>query len=149
MPGSSILHKFQMYAFSSLKLNIPMNNRDSMLPVGFSRYASPILLPGESRPLCMSMKTAPKHPSSLPLVFLNNLFIYLFNSRNKSGPSSPRDMWQSNANKGKRGLLPALGRSATTKGIRRPPQCAVRKTRGQEYPHTVNKGKKKSKRATI
>jgi len=33
-------------------------------------------------------------------------FIYLFSSRNKSKPSSPRDMWQSNANKGKR---PAAG----------------------------------------
>jgi len=72
-------------------------------------------------------------------------FIYLFNSRNKSRPSSPRDMWQSNANKGERGLLPALGRSATTKGIRRPPQCAVRKTRGQEYPHTIGQRKEERK----
>jgi len=41
------------------------------------------------------------------------LFIYLIHAA-KSWPLSPRDMWQSNANKGKRGQLPALGRSATT-----------------------------------
>jgi len=54
-------------------------------------------------------------------------------------------MWQSNANKGKRGQLPALGRSATTKGIRHPPRCAVRKTRGQEYPHTAEQRKEERK----
>jgi len=58
---------------------------------------------------------------------------FLFNSRDKTRPSSQRDMWQSKANKGK-GQLPTLGRSATTKEIRLPPQCAVRKTRGQESP---------------
>jgi len=75
---------------------------------------------------------------------MSTFIFYLFNSRNKSRPSSPRNMWQSNANKGKRGQLPALGQPAATKGIRHPPRCAVRKTRGQEYPpYTGTKERRK------
>jgi len=50
---------------------------------------------------------------------------------------------KANANKGKKSQLPALGWSATAKEIRRPPRCAVRKSRGQEYPHTRKKKRKR------
>jgi len=49
--------------------------------------------------------------------------------------SSQRDIWPKN----EESQQPALGRTAQTKGIRRPPQCAVRKSRGQEYPLTKEK----------
>jgi len=44
--------------------------------------------------------------------------------------------------------LPALGRAATTKEILRSPRCTVRKSRGQEYPHT-KKGRRKENNLAI
>jgi len=69
----------------------------------------------------------------------SNFYFYLIHATNQS--RHPQGICgKATLTKGK-GLLPALGRSATTNEIPRPPRCAVRRTRGQEYPHTTNKRK--------
>jgi len=73
------------------------------------------------------------------------LFIYLFNSRRKKAVIHKGYVVKQRKQREK-GQLPTHCRATTTKGIRRPPRYAVRKSPGQAYPHIEKKRKEKRQR---
>lgn len=69
IPGCPILPKHQKNPITPAQLNIPMNYGKCMCTVAFCIDRPPILSPQCSWALHITMKTAPKHPTPLSLMF--------------------------------------------------------------------------------
>ena len=88
MPRCSILYKNQVYSMPSHYLNIPVDNRNRVCLIRVLVDGSLVLFPEYPRPFGMPMKTAPKHPSLLPLMLLHYASGVPFLTRSTCNPSS-------------------------------------------------------------